>query len=374
MKTQNYAVKTAGLVAGLLFALAPLGAWAAGTTAGTDVVNAVTLDFNVGGTAQTQQTDSATFKVDNKMILAVSNADGADIITQPNATKVVLAFTVQNDGNATVDAILSAVNMATGTANPNGGTPATSDQTVATTGVFSDAACTTAITSLANLAVGTPQTVYVCSSIPAGATNDQVAVAGLLAKVGVAGSGVALATDDSAVDKNASTTTLATEYNIFAEAVTGTPATGDAAANDGAASDLGAYRIQAASLTLAKTVLVVSDPTGSTTPHAIPGATVEYTVTVANAAGGQAAASINIQDQLDNTNTTYVANSMMVSDNGAAAQACSDDGTTATASIGSSPASTATCVNSAGTGALQVSGFTVDAGKNVVITYQATIN
>jgi uncharacterized repeat protein (TIGR01451 family) len=71
------------------------------------------------------------------------------------------------------------------------------------------------------------------------------------------------------------------------------------AANAGDFSDTGTYTVAGAVVTVAKTSRVVSDPVnGSTNPKAIPGATVEYCITVANASGAATATDVDIVDDL----------------------------------------------------------------------------
>jgi uncharacterized repeat protein (TIGR01451 family) len=72
------------------------------------------------------------------------------------------------------------------------------------------------------------------------------------------------------------------------------------AANDGAHSDRDAYRVGAAAITVSKTSQVLSDPVnGGTNPKAIPGAIVEYTITIENDAGASATATnVQVSDSL----------------------------------------------------------------------------
>jgi uncharacterized repeat protein (TIGR01451 family) len=71
------------------------------------------------------------------------------------------------------------------------------------------------------------------------------------------------------------------------------------AANQGDFSATGTLTVAGALVTVAKTSRVVSDPVnGSTNPKAIPGATVEYCITVSNAAGGATATNVNVVDDL----------------------------------------------------------------------------
>ena len=96
----------------------------------------------------------------------------------------------------------------------------------------------------------------------------------------------------------------ATVEIVFAD---GTSAGGDAARNGrGAADDQ--YAVQSAALTVAKTSVVVSDPLNgvSSNAKAIPGAVVEYAVTVTNS-GSAAATGVQVDDPIP-TNTAFTQN------------------------------------------------------------------
>lgn len=70
-------------------------------------------------------------------------------------------------------------------------------------------------------------------------------------------------------------------------------------ANQGDFSALDSYQVSAASLTVSKIATVVSDPVNSTTnPKAIPGATVQYCVAIANGAGAATAQNVVVNDTL----------------------------------------------------------------------------
>jgi uncharacterized repeat protein (TIGR01451 family) len=73
----------------------------------------------------------------------------------------------------------------------------------------------------------------------------------------------------------------------------------DDAANDGAHSATDTYVVSAANLTVTKSSRPISDPVnGTTNPKMIPGATVEYCISVVNATGSATATGINLVDVL----------------------------------------------------------------------------
>lgn len=73
-------------------------AMAAGTPAGSQVTNTVTLDYSVSGTAQNQIDDSTQFIVDNKIDMTFTTAlTGASTVI-PGAD-LSPTYTLQNDSN-----------------------------------------------------------------------------------------------------------------------------------------------------------------------------------------------------------------------------------------------------------------------------------
>jgi uncharacterized repeat protein (TIGR01451 family) len=117
--------------------------------------------------------------------------------------------------------------------------------------------------------------------------------------------------------------------------------------------------VLAAALTITKTSKVVSDPVnGTTNPKAIPGATLEYCVIVANAAGGAGASSVAISDSLPSV-ITYDSTFGIKLDGTVTSGVCNADGT----SGGSYSAGTIT-------GTLT----SLPAGSTKTLRYQATIN
>ncbi len=287
-----------------VFAVAALGAapaFAAGTAAGSNIVNNVTVNYQVGGVAQTALNASNTFVVDRKITLTVSEPGNATTTVVPGQTGAVTTFLVTNTSNATLDLGLTLVQPAGG-ATAHGGTD-NFDVTGATLYVDTngngtyDAGTDTAVTYLDELAADQSKTVFVVASIPAGRANGDVAGVTLTATAyngGTAGSQGTIVTNDSGTANTAGMDT------VFADTAGAT----DAAA-DGKFSARDDYTVSTATLSVTKTSKIISDPiNGATNPKMIPGATVEYCIQVANAAGGATATSVAISDPLP-TQTTY---------------------------------------------------------------------
>jgi uncharacterized repeat protein (TIGR01451 family) len=88
---------------------------AVGTDADTDIDNFATVDYRVGGFSQPPVVSPTTsFKVDQVVDLTVAEADGAETSVVPNETGAIARFTVTNTGNEVQDFGLSVNNVATG--------------------------------------------------------------------------------------------------------------------------------------------------------------------------------------------------------------------------------------------------------------------
>src|SRR5687768_10855425 len=169
----------------LAAALALIGAqqtYAAGTAAGTDISNTATVNYQVGGVAQSPVTGSVTFEVDRRINLTVAEvgADYTDV--SPGAQNQALTFTVTNLSNSTQDFRLSFTQDGTGTASPTGFAPAGTDNFDTANvefylddgdGVFDGG--DSLITFLDEVPADATRTVHVVSDIPAGQANASIA-------------------------------------------------------------------------------------------------------------------------------------------------------------------------------------------------------
>ena len=169
-------------------------AFAAGTTAGTDIENRATLSYDTSTTTGISVASSPTgnsdpadpgadtvFEVDRKLDIEVSKEDGALVQAAPGDT-AVLEFTVSNNGNDVQDVILSALAFATTGTDPDvtaaqAGTQDDFDGTLV--GVFVEDGTTGGYqagedteTFIDELAADGSETVYVVVTMPAGASVD----------------------------------------------------------------------------------------------------------------------------------------------------------------------------------------------------------
>lgn len=278
------------LVATSAISVATLGANPAfaadlGTDAGTSITNTVSVAYNVGGTAQTAETDSDIFVVDRKVNLVVARSDTANSSVAPNATQQAVTYTVSNQTNDTIDVLLTSEQPGTDDFDVTGTVTFYLDDG---DGVYD--AGDTLITSINDLAEDVTVTVHAVANIPGGVATGDLADLILIGQVADAASGVAFVDNSDDADDP----TLV--QNVFADAA-GT-GSGDTA-GDGYHSATDTYEVSAADISVSKTSKILWDPVnGSTNPKAIPGAIVEYCIAVANAAGGASATGVAISDTI----------------------------------------------------------------------------
>lgn len=270
---------------------------AAGTIAGSTITNTVTVNYTVGGAAQTAKTAADAFIVDRKVNLTVAEVGTTTTTVSPGESAAVTTFTVTNNSNAVLDFAL-AVAQQTGGAGAHANTDTFDASTVAiyldsnNDGVYT--AGTDALVSyLDELAADATKTVFVVASIPLNQTTGAVAAVTLTAtgrEGGTAGSvGAALVQTTGA--------NTASMDTVFADLAGATDA-----ARDAAHSAKDDYTVSAAALTVLKTSKIISDPFNNTVnPKPIPGATIEYCIQVSNSAGSATATSVAISDPLPAT-------------------------------------------------------------------------
>ncbi|MFC4292226.1 hypothetical protein ACFOWX_07340 [Sphingorhabdus arenilitoris] len=290
------------------------------TTAGTDVNNTVSVTFQVGGVTQTPPPNATnTFKVDRKILFTITEKTPVGTTNvSANQTGAITAFTLTNTSNDVLDFVVTPSQIVTGGATPRGTDAFNLNNLLICLDANNDNACdspATATLTVDNLAQDTgTTTVLIIGDIPASATNGQIA--GVTATA-------------SARNSNGSTITAATDATVNDPTVVETIFADPGRDNSEAASD--DYTVAAAALSVFKSSRVTADGVSASNFKAIPGATVEYCISVANASGAATASNINISDAIP-ANTTYVPGSIRI--NGTvtspgAAQTCSG-GTNAT--------------------------------------------
>ena len=306
-----------------LIALSSVGglqsAFAVGTDAGASISNQATVNYSVGGVAQTQINSSpagnstpgvsggapTTFVVDRRIFMSVADVAPSPTeisTTVPGGAGVVRRFTVTNTSNATIGFRFPTPTNLGGDSFDASNLTVRVDSVSQATGSYTpgtyDSGVDTA-TSVVSLPEDSSITVYVLGDIPASVVNGNTAIINLLAiaieptapaNVGPVGS-------DLVATAGANTASVDTVF-------------GDTG-NNGSESDTHVYTVSSASLSVTKTAAVIDDPfNGGTDPKAIPGATIEYTIAVSNT-GAQAATTVTLSDPIP-ANTTYVAGSITV--------------------------------------------------------------
>ncbi len=308
----------------ILTMMLPTGAWALGTAAGTDIRNQATITYEVNGTGQTPidsiGNDAATgetvFVVDNKVVPVVVSQGDVNVST--NQTNAVLEFVLRNDGNATQGFFLESV---------AGATSITMTSVVVRVedglnGGFQpgeDAAYDPL--NPPQLAADATLTVYIVADAPATATNNDTDTYWLRATTLNPG------VDDDPTNYTAATPggdTVDVVDNVLADVDADGAAGAVDGEYDGRHADSAVFTIAASNLTVTKSSAVAEDPiNGTANPKAIPGAYVEYTITVSNASGAATATSVVVTDDLSTEigNGTVVFRTNSYSGNGLIATA-----------------------------------------------------
>lgn len=306
-------------------------AWAAGTGAGTTVSNTATVNYEVGGVAQTAvDSNTTSFVVDRKINLTVAEVGGATTQVVPGGTARVTTFTVTNTSNSPLDFSLAAANKTGDDFDLTGLTAYVESGATAGFQATEDIA-----TYIDELVADGSATVYVVGDVPAGVVNGNDADVSLTATAHQsvdAITGVYVATAGSLAAAAAESNTTSADNTAFVDTVfadaAGT-ATGDVA-EDGKHSDDDAYTVSTATLSVTKSSTVVSDPFNgvSANAKAIPGAVIEYCLDVNN--GGAAAADNIVLTDAIPANTSYVAGSMKINAAGTGAACDVGSGTAVT--------------------------------------------
>ncbi len=273
--------------------------WAApiGTPAGDTISNTASIVYDVGGTTQTAIESSeggnsvpgsgspTTFIVDEKVDLLVTPDSGVTV-SAPGTT-VAITFTLTNEGNGTRD--FSFASLAAIAAGDD----------------FDPTTCSTPANEVAVIS-GDTRTITINCAIPA--TGVGGVINGATANVDLKATAVGALADAAA---DAGTDNQNIEETVLAD---GSGTTTDGAPRNADHSAINTYTVSTANLTVTKTEAITTmsfdaddnagtgtngnevDVTGGETLFHIPGATVEYVVSVANGAGAANATNLTITD------------------------------------------------------------------------------
>ncbi len=357
-------------------------AHAAGTAASTSIQNRATINYSVGGNPQTLIESSPTgnstpganngvataFVVDNKVDLTVTEVAGAATVVTPGQLNAVATFLVTNTGNAAQAYQLTPANLPSGTLFGNA-----DNSDVGNVRVFVDAnangtyePATDTATSITTLVPDAGVRVFIVADVPVTASNAQYANMRLTAAAAVNSTPATLLVESAGADNPA------TVEIVFAD---GASAGGELARNGRFAAD-DQYAVQSAALSVLKASTVIEDPfNGTTTPKAIPGATVEYAVTVTNT-GAVAATGLAITDPLP-ANTAFVQNAYSSNTRDVQVSVGATN-TFCIAEAGGTDSNSDGCVRTAGgllqVGAPALGAVAVGAANAVTVRFRVTIN
>jgi uncharacterized repeat protein (TIGR01451 family) len=356
-------------------------ALAVGTAANTQIDNRATINYQVGGVAQTPIESSPTgnstagvgngantsFLVDNMIDLTVTEVDGAATPVGAGAANVVTTFKLTNTGNNPQGYALAAANV--------GGTLFTRADAFDMTNVrrfVSTAACSTSsatpafnagtdtATAVNTLAADACVYVFIVADTPVTATNGQASNVRLTATTAVAGTNGATAVTQTAGAESPTVVDV-----VFADA-----------GRDAIQLADDQYFVQTAALAVAKASTLISDPfNGTSNPKSIPGAVMEYAISLTNT-GAVPATVVTISDPIP-TNTTYATGTY----NGAASDVRISVGATDTfcvAEAGGTDSNADGCLRTAGgvltVGAPALGSVATGAGNAVTVRFRVTIN
>ncbi len=286
------------LLAGAMVALSAGAASAAGTAADTNVQNTFSLTYSVDGTQQPtidtgpSGTNTPTeFTVDRKVDLTVAS-NGNETVA-PGETDAELTFTLTNTGNDTQGYDLSFVNEGSGDEFDATGLTITyyvGNSATGTELTYTPGTSTVDVPADGQLFVVVSGDIPTAGSAPGLVEDNDTADITLVADTTEPGA-PGVASVPVVADTDGVNDVTGAAENVLADG----SSTSNEAANAGDDSATGTYIVASADLTAAKTVGIISeDGAGcSTAPsfplsafptseHAIPGACVEYRITVQN--------------------------------------------------------------------------------------------
>jgi uncharacterized repeat protein (TIGR01451 family) len=322
------------------------------TDACVTISNQASLTYSVGGVPETTPVlsdgDNGTagiqttdFLVATKVDLTVATFNSPATAT---GTDNVLTFSITNTGNDQQRYGLALYNAATGY-DLGGGLADNFDMTdtnirvyLDNDGIYGNGGLTTITNSATlggtNLGYTGPVDgnngivyVHVFADVPAGKASGDIAAYALKAithqistENGSDGSGGA--TPGGETDETANTANFCSSAIVLADGQatgTGTGGAGPGGVTDGAKDGdsfaVGYYLVDTAAISVTKSYKVLEDPINGAFPNAkpIPGARIEYTMTITNGSATTAATALTLIDQIP-SNTDFVVDSLSVPD------------------------------------------------------------
>lgn len=317
MKTSK---NLSGLAAAVLLLAQPV--YAAGTDPGTSVSNTATVSYDVGGNTQTPVDSNVTdFLVDRRVDFTVTEVGVGLTQVAPGDSDAFVEFIVTNLSNGDLDFNLAFAQLGSGDGDVKGAGTTDTDVDMNNLRISVSAASDDlpggnapgdgpdpvvgGPTVIDNLPEDDSIRVRVFADTPLALTNGAIANLRLDVTAADPASGVNLV-------ESVGWDPLTVE-NVFANA-----SGADGGGNATESEDDG-FEVVSAALVITKTQAVISDPFGS--GKAIPGARIEYTISIDNSGGAADATSISISDLVD-PDVTFVADAY----NGGASNVSFDGG------------------------------------------------
>lgn len=293
----------------------PVGAQAqtTGTVAGTIITNTATASYSVNGTSNTVSSNTASFVVDRKVNLTVIVDQSGTTKVTPGQQGAVAKFKVTNNTNGVQDFLLFArqplefpLGLLSGTDDFNvDAIKAVMDDG---DGVYDPAKDTQ--TWIDELAPDTSRTVFIVGDVPNLTTQRQADV-GLEVAVAAGGAtgtkgALLIPTDLNLLDRDA-------ELDVVFADNDNDGLLGPDLVRNGRAWAYASFEQLASSLDIrvAKTSSVISDGVSVGNPKALPGALVQYCLTITNGTALSTATNLSLTDVVP-AGTTYVPGSISV--------------------------------------------------------------
>ena len=298
-------------------------ALAVGTDPGVTVTNQATVSYQVGGNNQTPiDSNETSFLVDRRVDFTITQVGVGLTQVAPGDTDAFVEFIVTNISNGVLDFNLASAQLGSADGDVKGAGTTDSDVDMNNLRISVSAASDDlpggnspgdgpdpivgGATAINDLPEDDSIRVRIFADAPLSLTNNQIANVQLI---------VTAADPTTSADLTESAVwTPGSIDNVFANA-------SGADAGTGFATEREADGFQAvtASLAITKSQAVISDPLGS--GLAIPGARIEYTITIDNSTGAAAATGISIADLVD-ADVTFIADAY----NGSASNISFDSG------------------------------------------------
>ena len=263
-------------------------AFAIGTASGTLVDNTVTVDYDVNGIEQDDLTDSVSFAVDRRVDFTIGFVGGGLIDVTPGEQDAFFDLLLTNDSNSALDFSISLDQAGVTSVRGQADTENMDNIEYSVSAVYDGTtppAGTGGAQYVDELPADAAVVIRVYGDAALSLANGDIAGIELTAVAGESG--------NVGVEGGALTYSLANDADPL---VVDNVAADNG--NDGSESLTDGFNVVSAALTVTKAFAVIDDGNGLGTDLPLPGATVEYTITVTNGSLTDAE-DVVIQDVID---------------------------------------------------------------------------